>query len=776
MSATELSTATSSSADAPSPVLETEDLLTAVKRQVEYYFSRENLQSDGYLNSQMDSLQSVAISLVLTFSKMKTLTQDESVVVRALANSTVVTVLDGCRLKAVVKTGGRSTIILRDIPSDAPEEEVRAIFQYEGSKNIVSIRSEIGDTWFVVMESEEDAKDTLVDLKLKKRLFRDQAVKGRMKSESAVPRTFFGVAAVPPPVMYSNMSYPPYGGYGFGLMGVPPLPGQPLGASLPPPPQPPVLTTDNLPGAKVESGGEAAAVSVDGAEGRASRVGGRAPAASMASGVPVNVSIAAAAAASGPSRPSTATRDGRDRKTASTGAAAAGSASGSSAVAATGAVVTRSTPASGVAASPSTDRKAANGARAGAATRREAGRGAGTSASSSALNAGSATTPTPTIEISAANFPPLQASEEIPTPGYKSQYHKYSFDDVINIVKNIKDTKLPETVRPEDHPLAMTVHPNMDLLQRQRTFSIDETREQLRQGRPVQREAIVSGSVDYGSMMYGDGYQPDGSQASTAGGTAAAGKAPKAPPAEAKKRAASGSSWAALVKSTAPEGLAAGTVPGAASSSSAAAAKQWTRGEKVGTTSASTPAAAEKTSSARSVGGKSGDTKKGNAPTAGGGDKDKKKGDRAKKESKKDVPKEKDDRIDAATITGSATSAAEGSIESSSSATAASAAATPAVTSSWGGKPTFANILKLQQEGEVESGIVPVSPAKSPGVVITAQRSSTSSAPKDHGESKDRRGRSGSGGGGEKDRRRPAQNKDREGRGSRAPKEAASKN
>jgi hypothetical protein len=41
---------------------------------------------------------------------------------------------------------------------------------------------------FVSMESEEDAKDTLIDLRLKKRLFRGQPVKGRLKSE-AVPKT-----------------------------------------------------------------------------------------------------------------------------------------------------------------------------------------------------------------------------------------------------------------------------------------------------------------------------------------------------------------------------------------------------------------------------------------------------------------------------------------------------------------------------------------------------------------------------------------------------------
>lgn len=58
----------------------------------------------------------------------------------------------------------------------------------------------------------------------------------------------------------------------------------------------------------------------------------------------------------------------------------------------------------------------------------------------------------------------------------------------------------------------MTATPNLDLLKRQRTFSIDETREQLRQGRPVQREAIISGAVDYRSLMYGDDSHGDHAQ------------------------------------------------------------------------------------------------------------------------------------------------------------------------------------------------------------------------------------------------------------------------
>ena len=58
------------------------------------------------------------------------------------------------------------------------------------------MRSDIEDTWFVIMDSEEDAKDTLLDLRLKKRTFRGQSVKARLKSETMV-RSFY---AVKPPV------------------------------------------------------------------------------------------------------------------------------------------------------------------------------------------------------------------------------------------------------------------------------------------------------------------------------------------------------------------------------------------------------------------------------------------------------------------------------------------------------------------------------------------------------------------------------------------------
>ena len=62
------------------------------------------------------------------------------------------------------------------------------------------------------MESEEDAKDTALDLRLKKRTFRGQPVKARIKTEPVV-RSFYPVTApvapVPPVYPPLHLPFPP---------------------------------------------------------------------------------------------------------------------------------------------------------------------------------------------------------------------------------------------------------------------------------------------------------------------------------------------------------------------------------------------------------------------------------------------------------------------------------------------------------------------------------------------------------------------------------------
>eukprot|EP00606_Chrysophyceae_sp_TOSAG23-5_P000349 GSChrysophyteH2.ASY1.ANO1.947.1 assembled CDS len=393
-------------------------LLAAVRKQIEYYFSKENLERDAYLTSQMDASNSVPISVVMKFSKMKSLVNgDESIVREALQGSAVCPVGDDSRIRALsLKAGGRSTIILRDIPSDTAEAAVREIFNFEAMKgrNLVSIRPDIENTWFVVLDTETDAKDTLLDLKLKRRMFNGQSVKARLKTEVAL-RSFY---SQPPPV-----PVPAMGGYAGG---------------------------DRAGGRaqhqqgqqQMQQGGRGSAGDAGRQGQQGSTQGGR-PGASNAKGSP----------------------------NARTGAGAAGG---------------------------------ANDRQGNTRGQTKGGKGA------AAPKQGSAHVPVP-VDLNLQNFPPLHADESpVPQAGYQGAYHKYTADDIISIVSKVKEAPMPLyalnglPLKPSDHGHAMTATPNNDLLRRQRSFSIDETREQLQQGKPVQREAVAAGAVDYASMIYGD--------------------------------------------------------------------------------------------------------------------------------------------------------------------------------------------------------------------------------------------------------------------------------
>lgn len=503
-----MATESNTPADATTTPATTEEydpaLLESVKKQVEYYFSKENLSQDPFLQSQMDAQMSVPISVIMKFSKMKQLTSDENVVRRALQDSSVTIVNN--RIKANIKASTRSTIILRDVPADTTEEEIREVFNYEGARPIVSLRSDIGGTWFVNFEGEEDAKTSLLDLRMKKRTLKGESVKARIKTEQVV-RSFFPVNVVPPPAPIIGI---PPGGFP-GVPFLPPNPEMmPFGYVVPP--IDPAMLMESF---ALAAGANLAA-------------GAAAPADASVDGTAVSPATAAASdkkTASG----KTATSSSTTSSSTATGARKTGGASSSTASNSNNNNSGRSGK-DGKASSTSTSSNNRNNSNSNSNTKNssssnnarhsnnknETGAASGTSSSSSssaAPGSAAAMLKQPAVELNNVNFPPLfHASEDalhntpIPQVGYPAseEYVKYTIDDVIMIVKsNVQDATLPAEVNASAHPLAMQSEVNLDLLKRQRTFTIDETREQLRQGRPV-TSGLLFESVDYRSLHYGD--------------------------------------------------------------------------------------------------------------------------------------------------------------------------------------------------------------------------------------------------------------------------------
>lgn len=128
------------------------------------------MNDSGYV-----SLQSIA-----GFRKVMELSSKMEDILEALKDSKEVVVDAANLLIKPAITFERKTIILRDVPAETTEEEIRALF--EGVGQIESLKMEFTGTWFVVMESEKVAIAAL-DV-LRHRTLHDQSVKARLKNES----------------------------------------------------------------------------------------------------------------------------------------------------------------------------------------------------------------------------------------------------------------------------------------------------------------------------------------------------------------------------------------------------------------------------------------------------------------------------------------------------------------------------------------------------------------------------------------------------------------
>lgn len=158
------------------------ELIEAIKRQVEYYFSKENLRSDSYLISQMNSELYVPVKVIAGFNIMRNLTEDLDIIVSAMRECKNVRLNgDETMLKPNI-TSQRSTLILRDIPSNTDPKEINALFEEKFGK--LEIKSDIGDCWYVNLENDENTLAALDHLRQQK--FRGEPVKARIKTENTL--------------------------------------------------------------------------------------------------------------------------------------------------------------------------------------------------------------------------------------------------------------------------------------------------------------------------------------------------------------------------------------------------------------------------------------------------------------------------------------------------------------------------------------------------------------------------------------------------------------
>lgn len=130
--------------------VQAEDLKRKIIKQVEYYFSDENLPTDKHMISLMKKNKEgfVPITIIASFRKMKKLSRDHSLIVAALRESSFLVVSsDGKKVRrlnsfpfAKVKDHQLCTVLVENLPEDHSVENIRRIFGEAGKIRNLSIR------------------------------------------------------------------------------------------------------------------------------------------------------------------------------------------------------------------------------------------------------------------------------------------------------------------------------------------------------------------------------------------------------------------------------------------------------------------------------------------------------------------------------------------------------------------------------------------------------------------------------------------------------------
>ncbi|EWM23576.1 la-related protein 4b, partial [Nannochloropsis gaditana] len=162
----------------------------AVRQALEHYLSLAYLRADqGFLASYMNPQMFIPLSVLVTLPALAALSPSLSLVVAALKDHPTLTLNEEQSSVRPNIHVPRTTVILREISSETPEEEIRSqLLGWEGCPEIKSLRKDVGDTWFVGLEDEGAAKWILE--RLRERLWHGKPIRARLKSENVVNKAF----------------------------------------------------------------------------------------------------------------------------------------------------------------------------------------------------------------------------------------------------------------------------------------------------------------------------------------------------------------------------------------------------------------------------------------------------------------------------------------------------------------------------------------------------------------------------------------------------------
>ncbi|XP_075882484.1 la ribonucleoprotein 4Aa isoform X2 [Nelusetta ayraudi] len=160
--------------------ISTENLRESLKKELEFYFSRENLSKDLYLMSQMDSDQFVPIWTIASMEGIKVLTTDLDLILDVLRSSPMVQVDE--KGEKVRPNHKRCIIILREVPETTPVEEVESLFKNDNCPKVISVEFAHNNSWYITFQSDTDAQQAYKYLREEVKTFQGKPIMARIKA------------------------------------------------------------------------------------------------------------------------------------------------------------------------------------------------------------------------------------------------------------------------------------------------------------------------------------------------------------------------------------------------------------------------------------------------------------------------------------------------------------------------------------------------------------------------------------------------------------------